>query len=57
MSQKAQTPLLLLQFLFMMQEWNEIQFNGVYYNPSKKGKLAHPWARKRKHHYYYYYYY
>ncbi len=21
-----------------MQEWNEIQFNGVYYNPSKKGK-------------------
>ncbi|DBB05355.1 TPA: hypothetical protein ACH3X3_010575 [Trebouxia sp. C0006] len=20
------------------QEWNEIQFNGVYYNPSKKGK-------------------
>ncbi len=24
-----------------MQEWNEIQFNSVYYNPSKKGKLAH----------------
>jgi len=24
--------------LWVMQEWNEIQFNGVYYNPSKKGK-------------------
>ena len=22
----------------VLQEWNEIQFNGVYYNPSKKGK-------------------
>ena len=22
----------------LLQEWNEIQFNGVYYNPSKKGK-------------------
>ena len=22
----------------VMQEWNEIQFNGVYYHPSKKGK-------------------
>ncbi len=44
MGQKAQTPLLLLLlllillFLFITQEWNEIQFNGVYYNPSKKGK-------------------
>ena len=38
MSQKAQTLLLVLQFSFIMQEWNEIQFNGVYYNPSKKGK-------------------
>ncbi len=27
---------------FIMQEWNEIQFNGVYYHQSMKGKLAHP---------------
>jgi len=43
LSQKAQTPSLLLSLLTLlvlciMQEWNEIQFNGVYYNPSKKGK-------------------
>lgn len=24
--------------VLLLQEWNEIQFNGVYYNPSKKGK-------------------
>ena len=38
MNQRAQTPSSTSQFVFMMQEWNEIQFNGVYYNPSKKGK-------------------
>lgn len=35
--------------VIIMQEWYEIQFNGVYYNPYKKGKLAHPSTRERKH--------